>query len=64
MADSLEIDYSGDAELHAVVCRPPSGKLYLHLTDTPGEIHGAETIPVDADESVFISEERINDVDA
>lgn len=64
MGNRLEIDYDGDEELHAVVCRPPSGKLYLHLTDEPGEIHGAETAYLDPDISVFFGESSINDVDA
>lgn len=62
-SDALEIDYRGDHELHAAVCRPPSGKLHLHLFDEPTEIHGTETEPVDIDETLFISEGMINDVD-
>lgn len=63
MTDTIEIDYEGDEELHAVVCRPPSGHLYIHLTDEPGEIHGAETTRVDGDQTAYIPEGMINDVD-
>lgn len=61
---AIELDYSSDDELHVVVCRTPRDKLYVHILDESGEVHGEPTVRVDGDESTYIPDDKIVEVDA